>query len=98
MDWQGKIYWWLISVALLRWELQWLTGNGSQALHVGRVWGDIVENIDQDEEDGDEERHPARHDLGRDQKTDLEHPQLPGGLARVIMLTQDTRTNSPEGR
>ena len=29
-----------------------------------------VENIDEDEEEGDEQRHPARDDLGRDEEGD----------------------------
>ena len=29
---------------------------------------DSVENIDEDEEEGDEQRHPARDDLGRDEE------------------------------
>jgi hypothetical protein len=36
-----------------------------------RLPGDRVEDVDQDQEDGDQERHPARNDFRRYQKTGI---------------------------
>ena len=45
-----------------------LTWNGCEAFNIGRIRGDIVENIDQDKEDGDKESHATRDDLWRDEE------------------------------
>ena len=37
--------------------------------NLGNVAGDAVEDIDEDEEDGDEDCHPAWHAFRRNQKT-----------------------------
>ena len=42
------------------------------ALSVGRDGSDVVEDVDEDEEEGDQQRHPPGHNLGRDQEA---HPR-----------------------
>ena len=53
----------------------WVTkhpwGYCRHALSVGGDGGHVVEDVDEDEEEGDQQRHPPGHNLGRDQKT---HP------------------------
>ena len=39
-----------------------------QDTHLGGVGGDGVEDVDEDEEEGDEERHPAGDDVHRDEE------------------------------
>ena len=41
-----------------------------QDTHLGGVGGDGVEDVDEDEEEGDEEGHPARDDIHRDEEGD----------------------------
>ena len=41
---------------------------GKQVLHLWGVGGDGVEDIDEDEEEGDEEGHPARDDVHGDEE------------------------------
>ena len=43
--------------------------DSSQTLGLGRVGGDGVEDVDQDEEESDEERHPAGDDVRWDHET-----------------------------
>ncbi len=40
---------------------------------LGRVAGDSVEYVDQDQEQGDQQRHPSRYDVGRNYKADPGH-------------------------
>ncbi len=40
---------------------------------LGRVAGDSVEYVDQDQEQGDQQRHPPRDDVGRNYKADPGH-------------------------
>ena len=41
-----------------------------EPLRLGDVGGDGVEDVDEDEEHGDEQRHPAGHDVGGDEEAD----------------------------
>ena len=60
-----------------------------------------VVDVDEDQEDGDQQGHPARDDLRVDQETEINAVTISlywdgsDGLTRLI---QDTTTNSPEGR
>ena len=47
------------------------TWDGRESLHIGGVGGDIIEDVDEHEEDGDKERHPARNNLRGNEET---HP------------------------
>ena len=40
----------------------------SEAFSLGRVGGDIIEDVDEDKEQSDEERHPTRHNVRRDEE------------------------------
>ncbi len=40
---------------------------------LGGVAGDSVEYVDQDEKQGDQQRHPTRDDVGRNYKADPGH-------------------------
>ena len=44
--------------------------DSSEALSLGGVSVDIVEDVDEDEEEGDEQRHAARDDVGWDEEGD----------------------------
>ena len=44
--------------------------DSSEALSLGGVSVDIVEDIDKDKEEGDEQRHAARDDVGWDEEGD----------------------------
>ena len=48
------------------------TWDGRKSLHIGGVGGDIIEDVDEHEEDGDKERHPARNNLWRNEEPGLE--------------------------
>ena len=41
--------------------------------HLGGVGGDGVEDVDEDKEEGDEESHPARNHVHRNQERDPGH-------------------------
>ena len=42
--------------------------NSSQTLRLGCVGGDVVEDVDQHQEQGDQQGHPARYHVHRDEK------------------------------
>ena len=65
-----------------------------------RVTGDIIENIDQHEKDGDKKCHAARDYLRGNQEAHLKDLfiSIPYKVGIFCVLTQDTTTNSPEGR
>ena len=44
--------------------------NGRQSISPGDIAGDAVEYVDEDEEDCDEDRHPARDTLGGNEEAD----------------------------
>ena len=44
-------------------------GDGSHALHVGRVGGDHVEDVCEHKEEGDEHRHPAGDNIRGNEET-----------------------------
>ena len=44
--------------------------DGSEALSLGGVGVDVVEDIDKDEEEGDEQRHATRDDVGGNEEGD----------------------------
>ena len=50
-----------------------------EPLCLGDVGGDGVEDVDEDEEHGDEESHPARHILRGDEEADPGHQHEHGG-------------------
>ena len=47
--------------------------NNPSACHLGGVGGDGVEDVDEDKEEGDEESHPARNHVHRNQEGDPGH-------------------------
>ena len=62
-----------------------LTWYGSQALDIRGVGGDTVENVDQNQEDSDQERHSTRNYLWRNQKTDLHQWNFSSLIKGVII-------------
>ena len=42
--------------------------DGGETLGLGRVGVDVVEDVDENEEEGDEESHAARYDVRRNQE------------------------------
>ena len=64
-------------VKLKEWKLQL---QFQQTFCFGDVCGDGVEDVDQDEEDGDQERHPPGDHVRGDQEWDPgHHDKHPGG-------------------
>ena len=51
----------------------WFIGLGPLTLCFGRVGGDVIENVDEDKEEGDEEGHPAGDNLRRNKEGDPGH-------------------------
>ena len=47
--------------------------NGRESVSLGDLVGDAVEDVDEAEEDGDEDRHPAGDTLGRHEEADPGH-------------------------
>ena len=41
--------------------------------YLGRISGDVVEDVDENEEEGDEERHPTGNDVWRDEEGNPRH-------------------------
>lgn len=46
--------------------------NGGESFNVWRVVGDGVEDVDQDQEEGHEDRHPARNHIRWNEETRLQ--------------------------
>ena len=52
-------------------SIKFLTWNSCESFNIWGVWGDTVEDIDQDKEDCNQESHSARNNLRRNQEADL---------------------------
>ena len=75
-----------------------LTWNCRQSLHIGGVGGDIIEDVDEHEEDGDKERHPAGNNLRGDEETHPGHWQEDEDDCELISDCFLPRTKRPDGR
>ena len=67
-------------------------------VYLGTVCLNGVMNVDEDEEDGDQQRHAARDDLGVHQEAGHQDVTLVHVHLHSADLIQLTTTNRPEGR
>ena len=82
-------------------QITWY-GCEASALHIGGLVGDIVEDVDQDEEDRHQQCHPPGYQLWGNQEPSLGKMEKREWLKNTLIFsfdpTQDTTTRIPEGK